>query len=174
LCWEFIRTATVARLLDRVDIVIGGSCWWQRSDTDSAANLAILRTAPQTFARLLGVPVVHASHAGPFEGGTVSTRDVTRRPFHYLGETQIVDGTGMVLARLSETDGEAVVIADITPEVVTAARPPVPDRFWIPEMPEGWDDAWRASLAHDREYYLEHTRPALLSRLSTTSGMTTS
>lgn len=28
LCWEFMRTRTVRRLLNRVDLVVGGSCWW--------------------------------------------------------------------------------------------------------------------------------------------------
>ena len=27
-CWEFMRTGTARRLRGRVDLVVGGSCWW--------------------------------------------------------------------------------------------------------------------------------------------------
>jgi predicted amidohydrolase len=165
LCWELIRTRTAVRLLDRADLVIGGSCWWQRSDRNPAVNLAVLENAPRTLARLLGVPVVHASHAGSFEGGTVTTRDFAKRAFHYLGETQIVDGDGTVLARLSAADGEGIIAADVVAAVRRSERLPVPARFWIPAMPDGWDEAWRTSLRRDHEYYLEHARPRVAARL---------
>jgi predicted amidohydrolase len=166
LCWEFIRTQTAARLLNRVDLVVGGSCWWQRADQDAADNLAVLQGAPHTFARLVGVPVVHASHAGSFEGGTVTTRDFRLRRFRYLGETQIVDAEGTVLARLSEADGEGVVLATITPGPSPSPRQALPSRFWIPALPPGWDTAWRTSMDRDHDYYLDHTRPHLLRRLT--------
>ncbi len=28
ICWEFIRSQTARRLQNRVDLIVGGSCWW--------------------------------------------------------------------------------------------------------------------------------------------------
>lgn len=74
LCWEFVRSGTARRLKDRVNMVVGGAGWWTLSDARPAddpyrkLNLDILKAAPGRLARMLGVPVVHASHAGRFEG----------------------------------------------------------------------------------------------------------
>jgi len=76
LCYEFVRSQTAARLKGKVGMVVGGFCWWGIDDTAPADDpmrewlLDLLRATPGQFARLLGVPVVHASHAGHFEGLT--------------------------------------------------------------------------------------------------------
>ena len=76
LCWEYIRTMTARRLLNRVDLVVGGSCWWTLSEKRLPfmprrlhdGNLALLKATIPRFARMLGVPGVHAAHAGDVEG----------------------------------------------------------------------------------------------------------
>ncbi len=76
LCWELVRTRTLRRLIDKVDLVVGGSCWWdlpdnfvgEEADAARADNLNRLKETPSQFAKILGVPVVHASHAGEFDG----------------------------------------------------------------------------------------------------------
>lgn len=117
LCWEFIRSKTAARLKDKVNMVVGGSCWWTARDSDPVDHpfrtrgLEMLNAAPGTLAPILGVPVVHASHAGKFVGQSWPGEPVPY-PSHYLGETQIVDGRGEVLARMSHQEGEGVITVD--------------------------------------------------------------
>ena len=74
LCYEFVRSRTAARLKGKVGMVIGGACWWGLEDSAPADHparkwlLDLLKATPGRFARLLGVPVALASHAGHFEG----------------------------------------------------------------------------------------------------------
>jgi predicted amidohydrolase len=146
MCWELIRTKTVRRLIDRVDLLVGGSCWWDAPESgddcvepiDPATRqrcAAILERTPSTLARCLGVPVVHASHAGSFSGLNLpETRRIYRSRF--LGEAQIVDGRGHILARSPADAGEAVLVAEVVPGRVSGERDPIGDGVWIPELPD--------------------------------------
>jgi predicted amidohydrolase len=165
-CYEFVRSKTAARLKDKVSMVIGGSCWWGMPDSAPADDpgrkwfLDLLTETPGRFARLLGVPVIHASHAGRFAGVDWPGQPV---PFSssFLGETQIVNGRGEILARLSREQGEGIITADITPGQVPGDRPPIPARFWIPDIPDGEIRAWQAQLKSGHDFYLSHTLPAV-------------
>ena len=167
MCWELIRSRTARRLLGRVDLVVGGSCWWDlrlpvspRYAGDQEQLRALLRNAPAHLARMLGVPVVHASHAGEFEGltpGNESMPYVSR----YLGETQITAGDGRVLARMTCEDGEGVITADITPGKVAGARAPIPENFWTGELPSMAAKAWEHLNPLGRQYYAATVRPIL-------------
>ncbi len=161
LCWEFVRTRTVKRLLGRIDIVIGGSCWWtiperpiQGFDQNTHdRNLEIMADTPSKFARMLGVPVIHAAHAGDFECDMPILTDFKYKSF-YLGETQIIDSGGKVLARLKREDGEGIISADID---LTKKREPsetVPDGFWIPDLPPILIASWEALNKHGEKYYI--------------------
>jgi len=125
LCWELIRSRTMHRLLGRTRMVLAGSCWWTLSDDVDAdnplrlSNLAMLKAAPVQCARMLGVPVVHGSHAGPFHGFFSPDLPDVPYPSTYLGEAMVVDADGTVLARRGAEEGAGVVIADI-------ALPPEP------------------------------------------------
>lgn len=164
LCWELIRTRTVRRLQGRVGFVVAGACWWSLPDAAPpdhplrAQNLALLRAAPVTFARMLGVPVVLSSHAGVFEGYRPPDETALQKRRH-LGETQIVDGHGEVLARMSRSDGQGVVVAEITPGAVGGPRVPIPDGFWIPDLPQPFLRAWEDLNRHGQEYYQSTTLP---------------
>ncbi|WP_165068115.1 carbon-nitrogen hydrolase family protein [Paludisphaera rhizosphaerae] len=167
LCWELIRSRTARRLLGKVDLVVGGSCWWDvplpvaPEQVDDQARLrGMLRQAPGELARRLGVPVVHAAQAGEFiglipgvEGRTYDSR--------FLGEAQIVDGHGNVLARLADEDGEGIVTAEIAPGRVQGDLAPIPDDFWTVEIPSKTLERWDAFNDLGRTYYATTFRPLL-------------
>ena len=167
LCWELIRSQTVRRLVGKVNFVVGGSCWWdlrhpvppQEADYQALMR-TLLRQAPGDLARWLGVPVVHAAQAGEFEGlipGNETVPYVSR----FLGEAQIIDGHGNVLARLAYEDGEGVISADITPGRVQGDLAPIPQSYWTVELPATTLQAWDRLNSLGREYYATKFRPLL-------------
>ncbi len=168
LCWELIRSGTARRMLGKVDLVIGGSCWWtlpDDADADSPLreiNLQMLQQAPARFAGMLGVPVIHGSHAGPFQG--FFSPDLPEVPYDsvYLGEAMVVDADGEVLARRSVREGAGVVLAEVSlPQEASPSRP-IPQRFWTPEaMPDPWKDSWKRWLDTGSHYYRTVTKPYL-------------
>jgi N-carbamoylputrescine amidase len=164
LCWELIRWKTPKTLKGRIDFVVSGSCWpgmpqrpplvkriFKRFDK---VSLKILEEAPGQMARLLGVPVIHASHAGPFKAGI----PIVSFPHYacYQGETKIVDGRGNVLGRLTMQDGAGVVVAEIEPRPVAVSQP-LKDGIYIPEfsfpMRFLFDAWWTISALHGKWYY---------------------
>ncbi len=162
-CWELVRTRTVERLRGKIDLLVGGSCWWSLPDralplptkkSSRRRNQDIMFDTPGRIARLLGVPFVHAAHAGDFEARMPLVPGLPYRSF-FMGETQITDASGTVLARLTREDGEGVAVADIDVGRVTPAEEP-PDRFWIPDLPLLIRFAWQYQNAHGRWYYRRH------------------
>jgi predicted amidohydrolase len=160
LCWEFIRSQTAKRLLDKVDLVVGGSCWWTVPDDVDAdspyrkASLTMLQQAAPRMAKMLGVAVIHGSHAGHF-GGYFSP-ELADVPYNssYLGEAMIVDAQGKVLARRALEEGAGVITASIELAAKPVSVEPIPERFWIPEqLPEEWKESWRRWLDNGSDYY---------------------
>ncbi len=152
-CWEMIRTNTVHRLRGRVDLLMTGSHWWGepgwkcsmplREQTDRY-NSALMSETPRTLARLIGAPLVHAGHAGPLEGRFLllpgSEASVVTKT-RLVGESQIIDETGEIVARRRGDQGAGVVVADIALGRVAPALP-VPKRFWIPKLPLAFKGLW--------------------------------
>jgi len=171
LCWEMIRSRTARRLVGKVNLVVGGSCWWDLPDDApphraqlGARNLALLTETPARLARMLGVPVIHASHCGDFEGRALldfAIHEERAYRSRYLGEAQIVDGQGTVLSRRTREEGEGVIVAEITPGPVEGDRDPIPVSFWIPELWEPLLRAWEKENALGQSYYqkLHPARP---------------
>ena len=139
--WEWARTDTARRLRHRVQLMVGGTCWpsyplnwsgpldrWMRRE--HSRQLQQARELPGQLARLLGVPVALAAHAGPT---SFATPLAGRLPWHteLLGESQIVDRDGTVLARLTRADGEAHAAATVTLEP-PAPLDPLTELAWIP------------------------------------------
>ncbi len=160
LCWEFIRTRTAKRLKFRIDLLVGGSCWWTVPEKNillpfkksiDRLNLEIMKATPSRMARILGVPVVHAAHAGRIEGMTPWLPGFGYRS-HYLGETQIVDSRGNVLSRMSREQGEGVITARLDLEKAPASEP-IPDGFWIAELHPVFKLVWHYQNLHGRLYY---------------------
>jgi len=168
LCWELIRSNTATRMLGKVKLVIGGSCWWTLpEDADPnhpsrVTNLHMLQQAPARMARLLGVPVVHGSHTSPFKGfWSPDLPDVPYDSF-YLGEAMVVDAAGRVLGRRSAQRGAGLVMAEIEIPAQPLPAEPVPQRFWLPdEMPKPWKDSWWRWLKSGSHYYRTVTEPYL-------------
>lgn len=166
LCWEFIRSQTATRMLGRVKLAIGGSCWWTLPDDVDienplrTTNIHMLQQAPVRFARLLGVPVIHGSHAGPFNG--FWSPDLPDVPYDsaYLGEAMVVDASGRILARRGARQGAGVVMAEIDIPGQPSPPEPIPQRFWLlDEMPEPWKDSWWRWLRNGPRYYRTVTQP---------------
>lgn len=139
--WEWARYRTSKRLRG-VDIVLGGMCWpsypnnWPGplrwwATREHAIWRRQSRELPSQVARLVGAPVVYASHVGPTE----AVFPLTSVPWKtdLIGDTTICEADGTVLARLSFEDGEGHIGADVTPGSVAPADP-LTDRFWIPVM----------------------------------------
>lgn len=148
--------------------MVGGSCWWtlpDDADADSPlrnVNLKMLQQTPVRFARLLGVPVIHGSHAGRFAG--FFSPDLPDVPYDssYLGEAMIVDAAGQVLARRGLEEGAGIVIADVVVPETPHPLDPLPARFWIPEeMPQPWKDSWERWFEPGGLYYETVTLPYL-------------
>ncbi|MBY8991468.1 MAG: carbon-nitrogen hydrolase family protein [Candidatus Lokiarchaeota archaeon] len=166
LCWEFVRSRTALRLLNNVDLVVGGSCWWSLPEQPLIGTPSELRDktlemmveTPAKFARMLGVHVIHAAHAGEFKGEMPLMPDFQYKSY-YVGETQIVDGTGKILARLIREDGEGFITADIDIKKKWTSTETITDRFWIPDMPAELNQAWELLNNHGESYYREITKP---------------
>jgi predicted amidohydrolase len=135
LCWELLRTQTVARLAGQVDVVLGGSCWWSIPPWPprplmrwlEARNSRRALAAPAVFARAVGAPVVHAAHAGvvncpmPLVGFAYHG--------HYEGGAMVCTPDGRTVAFRGREEGPGVAVADVAFERL--APPPLPDRFWL-------------------------------------------
>ena len=167
--WEWARSRTAARLRGaRVSVVLGGMCWpsmplnwpgplhlWAKRE--DGIWQAQARELPGQVARLTGAPVAHAAHVGPIEGETPLAPGIPWRT-RMLGESQVCERDGTVLARLSLQDGEGHVAADVQ------LAPPAPleeigERYWIPRMTLTTHVAWHAMNTHGAfSYRLRHAR----------------
>ena len=115
------------------------------------------RELPGQVARIVGAPVAHASHVGPVTGITPLAGGLKWRT-EMLGESQICDRDGTILARLSLEDGEGHVAADVE---LGAPRPldPVGERYWIPKMTLSTHLAWHSMNSHGAiSYRFNHAR----------------
>ena len=163
LCWELMRSQTARRLRSKVDIVVGGSCWWSippwppRAVTRrlEAANARTAASVAQSFARLVGAPVVHAAHSGPLEcrmpGSPLTYRG------HFQGGALVSDARGRVLARRDAREGPGVAIADVE---IGRSEPldPLPDRYWLHRRGPMSAFVWSYQRAHGRRWYARHAR----------------
>jgi len=160
LCWELVRSRTPKRLLNRVDMVVGGSCWWTLPEAQVPGfplNLddqvvKILVETPLKLARMLGVHVIHASHAGKLDGKMPLIPGFQYKS-HYCGETQIVDGSGKILERMKHEEGEGYITADIDPKQKWNPYEPIPNRFWIPQLPLQIRFIWFYQNLYGKRYY---------------------
>ncbi len=136
-CWEFMRTMTARRLRGRVDVIMGGSCWWSIPekilprlirDPWEAENAFNALAAVQDTARLAGVPVIHAAHCGsigcPMFGLPLPYRG------YYEGNAAVIDAAGRVVACRKHTEGEGIVCAEVSLRAVPVNEE-IPDRFWL-------------------------------------------
>jgi len=167
--WEWARFRTAARVrAGNARLVLGGMCWpsmplnWPGplrlwALREHAVWRRQARELPGQVARLVGVPVAHAAHVGPVEGETPLGPGIAWRT-QMLGESQVCDRDGTVLARLTLEDGEGHVAADVDLKA-PAPLAEIEDRFWIPKMTLTTHVAWHAMNTHGAlAYKLRHAR----------------
>ena len=165
--WEWARMRTAARVrAGGAWLVLGGMCWpsFPTNWPGPLRALALLedgkwrdqaRELPGQVARLVGAPVAYASHVGPIVSDTPLAPGVPWKTT-MIGETQICDRDGTMLARLGPEDGEGHAAAEVE---LRAPQPldPIRDRFWIPGMSFVTHAAWHALNAHGSlRYKLRH------------------
>lgn len=143
--WELARYRTARRIREaRARAVLGGMCWpsmpenwpgplgrWMAHEHRQWADQQ--RALPGQVARLTGVPVAMAAHVGPIVGDTPLVPGLPW-PTTMLGESQVCDRDGTVLARLSGEDGEGHVSADVDLTLEPTPTEPLRDRLWIPDV----------------------------------------
>lgn len=145
-CWETIRSRTVERLAGKTDFLMTGSHWWRAAENWTALEFLGKRVdaesrakqfeAPGMLSRCLKVANIHASHCGDLSGdfAFLPTRSLTVPvKTSLIGEAQIIDREGRMLARRKECEGAGVILAsvDLRPQKEDAA---IPDSFWIPDL----------------------------------------
>jgi hypothetical protein len=167
--WEWARNRTAKRVRDaRARLVLGGMCWpsmplnWPGplrwwSEREHANWRRQARELPGQVARLTGAPVAHASHVGPVTGETPLGPGIPWRT-QMIGESQVCDRDGTILARLTLEDGEGHVAADVELQDPVPLDP-IEDRFWIPRMSLTTHVAWHGMNAHGAlSYRVRHAR----------------
>jgi predicted amidohydrolase len=136
--FEWDRSRTARRARGKVVAMLGGSCWWSFPDwypvrrwfsRDHQYNIGVAREMPGRMARAVGAPAAIAQHVGDYRSASPLMPGV---PYDTLavGESQIVERDGRVLARMTYADGEGHVAAEITlapPEPLD----PIPAGFWL-------------------------------------------
>jgi predicted amidohydrolase len=162
LCMEFNRTRTVERLRGKADLVVGGSFTWGapkgmpfhrylQSSIERYTDWA------SPFARLVGCPVVEATHCGRIRCKTPLL------PVPYVaslgGGATICDAAGNILARRDGSEGAGVVVADIEVGRVEVCEPE-PTGFWIQELDPLSKVGWHVQGWHGRRWYRRHVAPS--------------
>jgi predicted amidohydrolase len=168
--WEWARFRTSARVRAwGAHVVLGGMCWpsmplnWPGplhawAEREHTIWRAQARALPGQVARLTGAPVAIASHVGAIEGETPLGPGI-RWKTQMLGESQICDRDGTILACLTLEDGESHVAADVDLAPAPTPLDPIEDRFWIPRFTLTTHAAWHAMNAHGAlAYRLRHRR----------------
>jgi len=167
--WEWERNRTARRVRDGgARLVLGGMCWpsvpsnWRGPAAklfarEHAGWKRQCRELPPLVARRVGVPVAHAAHVGPVDGESPLMPGIAWRTT-MLGESQICDRDGTVLARLSEEDGEGHVAADVE-LAPPAPLDPIGDSFWVQDLSAMSRLAWTTLNFHgDVSYRINHAR----------------
>lgn len=157
LCLEFNRAQTVRRLRGKVDLVVGGSCkWGAPKGFPRYFQREVERFSNWTpnFAKLMGCPVVEASHCGPLR----CPMPIVGLPYitEFQGGSTICDAQGKVLAHRRRDQGAGVIVANIEPTSLEV-HDPIPDRFWLQELDFVSEYlGWRLQNWHGKRWYNRH------------------
>jgi len=163
--FEWDRSRTARRLRGRVALLAGGSNWWSYPNwppldpwfgRDHHYNVAIAREMPARLARAVGAPAVIASHVGPVRCLTPLIPGVPW-PTIFVGESQVVESDGTILAKLGYDDGEAYVAASVELGPATPLDP-IPSGFWMAPHPASMGLVWHLQNRFGRLSYAANKR----------------
>lgn len=161
LCWEFMRSQTARRLQRRVNLIVGGSCWWSvpswipRSVTQhwEEKNEETALESVRSFAEYVGAPIIHSAHAG----STSCTMPGLPMQYkgHYEGGSMIVDGHGEMVAFRDRRQGEGIITGEIS---IKKSKPTkaVPKKYWLHKRGLIPTIAWTYQKWHGKHWYKKH------------------
>lgn len=182
LCWEMVRTQTPRRLIGKVDLLMTGSHWWSDpgwwvfkpiAESFHAGNGRMMHRTPGRLAAMIGAPILHAGHTGILEGGYLmvpGTRLTVGTRTQLMGDTQIIDGAGDLVAWRHYADGAGVIAADIALGR-TETREDIPDRFWIQRLSRLTSFIWHHQNACGKSAYQWAKRSGRLQTYDFTRNM---
>ncbi len=163
MCWEMIRYDTLRRLSGKVQLVLACSCWWDlplNSPPEREAlkqyNQALAIETPVNFSKLLGIPLVHSCHCGTVTAFRFPDADITQTR-QLVGAAQFINADGQVIARRRFDEGESLLISDI--ELNQSTKKDYPDKFWIPDLPDSYLQAWETLNPKGEDYYKDIALP---------------
>lgn len=163
-CWEFMRTDTARRMQNKVDIVMGGSHWWSMplnwpkwlvGSAEKYNNNNSIKSVQDT-ARLIGAPIIHASHCNTFSCQLPATSFLKYYGF-LEGHTAILDGRGNILAHRTKDEGEGIVTASITLGNVKSVEL-IPAKFWLRKRTLLGAASWYLYGALGRSWYKRNVK----------------
>jgi predicted amidohydrolase len=158
--FEWGRSRTARRLRGKVDLVLGGSCWWSSPDwlfprawlvRAHQYNLGMVADMAPRMARMVGAPCAIAQHVGPVVSDTPLLPGVSWSTI-CAGDSMIVDAHGAILARRSAAEGEGVICADVAVGAVAPSEP-VPIGFWSQPMAALLQATWHYQKRHGQLSY---------------------
>jgi predicted amidohydrolase len=159
--FEWARSRTARRTRGRAVALFGGSCWWSFPNwigvrswftREHQYNMQVAREMAPRMARMIGAPVALAQHVGRYHSGSPLMPGV---PYNTLGvgESQIVERDGTVLARLTYDDGEGYAAASIR---LAPPQPldPIPNGMWAAPQTASVHLVWHLYNKAGRAEYL--------------------
>jgi hypothetical protein len=78
-----------------------------------------------------------------------------------MGETQIVDAHGTILARRTYSEGAGVITAELTLGTTTPVDE-IPNRFWIPDLDPLYRAIWHHQNLAGRRAYQRAKRKGMM------------
>lgn len=157
-CWEFMRSQTARRLQGKVDLVVGGSCWWSvpswvpRAVTDywEVKNERTALESVRSFAEYVGAPIIHSAHAGPTSCHMLGLP--MQYEGHYEGGAMIVDRDGNRVAFRDRLKGQGIVTGEIK---IGKTQPSerIPKSFWLHKRGPIPTFAWTYQKWHGKRWY---------------------
>lgn len=168
MCWELMRYDTIKRMMGKVDFILAGSCWWNFCEADGIeiygqlekVNHQLAMDAPVTFAKLLGVPVVHGSHKATFESGSITDfKKMGERDI--VGATQIIDEEGDVINSILYNEAEGMIIADIEVKNDNDVHTIIQEQYWIPKLPAILLSGFEMLNIKCKDYYRNYILPMI-------------
>lgn len=158
LCWEFMRSQTARRLQGKVDILVGGSCWWSLPSWVPKSiinrweekNEQTALESVRSFAAYIGAPIIHAAHAGTIECPLPWLP--MKYKGHYEAGSMIVDAEGEIIALRNRHEGQGIVMSNLNIGR-TNHQKNIPNNYWLHDRGLIPSFAWKYQRWHGKRWY---------------------